>query len=247
MRRVSRKNKKHIIDELVKDSAKKAEYIMFDIDYYDEEEFHSDFEDTIFEDVESTADNDTGKRYRRSNGKIDFQKRNNIKNNKDLDECYDDEEIYNDEYDDIIKFKKRGIAARRGKTKNSIDYYGDDYNENTEFNGMDNDEYYENIDTYESDMDDEEELKDKKILFEYKRSHYKKLKDKKSDYQKFFSEKLKKRGIKSPAELNDDEKKKFFEEVSKEWDEEKNKQKTKDKKQFLNMIQQEEKIYKNFL
>lgn len=38
-----------------------------------------------------------------------------------------------------------------------------------------------------------------------------------SEYQKFFNKKLEKYGVKSPSELSDDEKKKFFDEVDKEW------------------------------
>jgi hypothetical protein len=42
-------------------------------------------------------------------------------------------------------------------------------------------------------------------------------KEKDSAYQKFFQKKLKKYGVKSPAELSDADKKKFFDEVDKEW------------------------------
>ncbi len=38
-----------------------------------------------------------------------------------------------------------------------------------------------------------------------------------SDYQKFFNKKLKKWGVSSPAELSDEDKKKFFDEIEKEW------------------------------
>lgn len=38
-----------------------------------------------------------------------------------------------------------------------------------------------------------------------------------TDYQKFFKKKLKKFGVSSPAELSDEDKKKFFDEVEKEW------------------------------
>ena len=38
-----------------------------------------------------------------------------------------------------------------------------------------------------------------------------------SEYQKFFKEKLKKYNVKSPAELDDEDKKKFFNEIEKEW------------------------------
>jgi hypothetical protein len=38
-----------------------------------------------------------------------------------------------------------------------------------------------------------------------------------SEYQKFFNAKLKKYDVKSPSELSDDEKKKFFDEIEKEW------------------------------
>ena len=40
----------------------------------------------------------------------------------------------------------------------------------------------------------------------------------KEAYQKFFDAKLKKYGVKSPAELSDGEKKKFYNEIDKEWE-----------------------------
>ena len=40
----------------------------------------------------------------------------------------------------------------------------------------------------------------------------------KEEYQKFFDEKLKKHGVKSPSELSDADKKKFFNEVDEEWE-----------------------------
>jgi len=43
------------------------------------------------------------------------------------------------------------------------------------------------------------------------------------DYQEFFRSMMKKWGIKSPNELDDEEKKKFFDDVSKEWKKRKNK------------------------
>ena len=39
----------------------------------------------------------------------------------------------------------------------------------------------------------------------------------KEEYQKFFNKKLKKYGVDSPEDLSDEEKKKFFNEVDKEW------------------------------
>lgn len=36
-------------------------------------------------------------------------------------------------------------------------------------------------------------------------------------YQKFFKKKMKEKGIGSPDELSDEEKKKFFDEIDKEW------------------------------
>ena len=39
----------------------------------------------------------------------------------------------------------------------------------------------------------------------------------KEEYKKFFDAKLKKYGVKSPDELSDDEKKKFYGELDKEW------------------------------
>jgi hypothetical protein len=38
-----------------------------------------------------------------------------------------------------------------------------------------------------------------------------------AEYKKFFDKKLAKFKVKSPAELSDDEKKKFFDEIEKEW------------------------------
>jgi len=40
----------------------------------------------------------------------------------------------------------------------------------------------------------------------------------KEAYKKFFEEKLKKFGVKSPAELEGDKKKEFFDEIDKEWE-----------------------------
>lgn len=42
----------------------------------------------------------------------------------------------------------------------------------------------------------------------------------KEEYEKFFREKLKKYGVESPADLSEEEKKKFFNEIKKEWDKE---------------------------
>jgi hypothetical protein len=39
----------------------------------------------------------------------------------------------------------------------------------------------------------------------------------KEEYQKFFNDKLKKFDVKSPSELSDEDKKKFFDEIDKEW------------------------------
>ena len=39
----------------------------------------------------------------------------------------------------------------------------------------------------------------------------------KEEYQKFFNDKLKKFGVKSQAELSDSDKKKFYNEIDKEW------------------------------
>lgn len=38
-----------------------------------------------------------------------------------------------------------------------------------------------------------------------------------SEYQKWFAKKLKEAGVKSPAELDDAKKKKFFDEIDKKW------------------------------
>ena len=40
----------------------------------------------------------------------------------------------------------------------------------------------------------------------------------KAEYQAFFNKKLKKFGVKSPAELSDADKKKFYNEIDKEWE-----------------------------
>lgn len=45
--------------------------------------------------------------------------------------------------------------------------------------------------------------------------------DKQTAYQEFFMKKLKEYGVNSPAEMDDDKKKKFFDEISSEWDSEK--------------------------
>ena len=39
----------------------------------------------------------------------------------------------------------------------------------------------------------------------------------KAEYKAFFDKKLKKFGVKSPSGLSDDDKKKFFDEIDKEW------------------------------
>ena len=43
---------------------------------------------------------------------------------------------------------------------------------------------------------------------------------KQKEYQEFFDSKLKEYGVDSPAKLDDDEKKKFFDEIDKEWTQE---------------------------
>ncbi len=44
------------------------------------------------------------------------------------------------------------------------------------------------------------------------------INEKESAYKKFFDKKLKKYGAKSPADLKGADKKKFFDEVDKEWE-----------------------------
>lgn len=44
-------------------------------------------------------------------------------------------------------------------------------------------------------------------------------KSEQTEYQKFFKKKLEKYGVSSPDELNDTEKKAFFDEIDREWDE----------------------------
>lgn len=50
-----------------------------------------------------------------------------------------------------------------------------------------------------------------------KEKKHEKLLDENTDYQKFFQKKLKKYGVKSPSELDDSKRKKFFDEVDKDW------------------------------
>lgn len=42
--------------------------------------------------------------------------------------------------------------------------------------------------------------------------------EKTTEYQKFFAKKLEKYGVKSPSELSDEDKKKFYDEVDTEWE-----------------------------
>jgi hypothetical protein len=62
-----------------------------------------------------------------------------------------------------------------------------------------------------------------KNLYEFKKAMEKAMKrltmKEESKYQKFFKKKLDKWKIKSPAELTDEEKKKFFSEIETEWKE----------------------------
>lgn len=44
-----------------------------------------------------------------------------------------------------------------------------------------------------------------------------KINEEENEYQKWFKEKLKEKGIKTPNELNDEEKAKFFDNIKKEW------------------------------
>ena len=54
--------------------------------------------------------------------------------------------------------------------------------------------------------------------------------DKKEDYKKFFAKKLEKYGVKSPDELSDTDKKKFYDEVDAEWTGEKEEPEVDEKK-----------------
>ena len=60
-----------------------------------------------------------------------------------------------------------------------------------------------------------------KNLYKFKKelsSLMEKLREKEgNEYEKFFKKKLKEWDVKSPAELSDEDKKKFFDEVDKEW------------------------------
>ena len=58
----------------------------------------------------------------------------------------------------------------------------------------------------------------------------------KEDYMKFFAGKLKKYGVKSPAELDDEKKKKFFNEIEKDW--------THDSKEEVEVEEKEENLGK---
>jgi len=48
--------------------------------------------------------------------------------------------------------------------------------------------------------------------------HAEELSDKQKKYRAFFEKKLKKYKVDSPSELSDEQKKKFFDEVDKDWD-----------------------------
>ena len=61
---------------------------------------------------------------------------------------------------------------------------------------------------------DEHEIENFDDITEEKK---KELKEKQDEYEKFFREKLKKWDINSPADLSDEDKKKFFDEIDKEW------------------------------
>ena len=58
----------------------------------------------------------------------------------------------------------------------------------------------------------------------------------KEDYMKFFAGKLKKYGVKSPSELDDEKKKKFFNEIEKDW--------THDSKEEVEVEEKEENLGK---
>ena len=58
----------------------------------------------------------------------------------------------------------------------------------------------------------------RKFLEESSCGSHKMRKDE-SAYKEFFDKKLQKYGVKSPDELSDDDKKKFFDEIEKEWTE----------------------------
>jgi hypothetical protein len=61
-----------------------------------------------------------------------------------------------------------------------------------------------------------EKLKDEDMLNLGDFNH-KKLIEEDGDYQEFFQKKLKEWGVKSPSELDKEKRKKFFDEVKKEW------------------------------
>ena len=92
-----------------------------------------------------------------------------------------------------------------------------------------------------------QDKKQKKEQAKMMREVQKKLKEKdsvevaeedgdKEDYMKFFAGKLKKYGVKSPAELDDEKKKKFFNEIEKDW--------THDSKEEVEVEEKEENLGK---
>ena len=73
---------------------------------------------------------------------------------------------------------------------------------------------HELFDFFDFENHKEEKMKSTHSLFEEK--------EKDSEYQKFFDQKLKEWEIESPQDLDEEKRKKFFDEVSKEWDKKKN-------------------------
>ncbi|MCD6435669.1 MAG: hypothetical protein J7L15_04715 [Clostridiales bacterium] len=61
-------------------------------------------------------------------------------------------------------------------------------------------------------------LQDKGYFDRLSNAQNEKTLDEKSGYKEFMTKKLKKFGVKSPAELEGSDKKKFFDEIDKEWE-----------------------------
>lgn len=61
-----------------------------------------------------------------------------------------------------------------------------------------------------------------------------------TEYQKFFAKKLEKFGVSSPAELSDEDKKKFFDEIEAEWEGEKEEPEADDVNEAKNIVNEKQ-------
>ena len=61
-----------------------------------------------------------------------------------------------------------------------------------------------------------------------------------TEYQKFFSKKLEKFGVSSPAELSDEDKKKFYDEIDAEWEGEKEEPEADDVNEAKNIVNEKQ-------